>query len=136
MKSIAEVEIAVNKELVFGQLIHSPVVAWAFDMSRAQVEPIPVAVGGYAPFLKNETTANFQLLPASPAFFQVFYLVTSGRCLKNLSAEHRAEIKRSAGSFYLGLWTPEDTTDWREVALTCERDVFEDFVCDQTLSTI
>ena len=40
MKSIIEVETAVNKELKFGKLVHHPIVAWAFDMSRAQVDII------------------------------------------------------------------------------------------------
>ena len=61
MKSIAEVETAVNKELQFGKLIHSPIVAWAFNMSRAEVEPVPVAVGGSAKLLKNYT-GNFHLV--------------------------------------------------------------------------
>lgn len=129
MKRIAEVEMAVNKELQFGRLIHSPIVAWAFDMSRAQVEPIPVAVGARAKFLKNGGAADFQLVPANPGFFQMAYVAQLRReHYAKLTAEQRAEIKKTAGSFDLGVWTPEDTTDWREAALTCEEDIFEDLV--------
>jgi hypothetical protein len=125
MKSVTEVENAVNKELQFGRLIHSPIVAWALDVSRAMVEPVPVAVGGYAQFLKNGASANFQIVPANPGFFQMFYLADRANC-KKLSAEQRSEIRKNAGAFDLGVWTPEDTTDWREAALTCEGTIFED----------
>ena len=73
MKSILEVVTAVNKELRYGQLIHQPIVAWAFDMSRAQVQPEPVAVGGSARFLENRCGKNIQLVPANPGFFQMYY---------------------------------------------------------------
>jgi len=127
MKSIAEVEMAVNKELQFGKLIHSPIVAWAFDMSRAQVEPIPVAVGDRAKFLKNGDAADFQLVPANPGFFQMAYLAQLRKeHFAKLTAEQRAEIKKTAGTFELGVWTPEDTTDWREAALMCEERTFDD----------
>jgi hypothetical protein len=127
MRSIAEVETAVNKELQFGKLIHLPIVAWAFDRSRASVEPVPVAVGGFARFLKNGASADFQIVPANPGFFQMFYLVERIHC-KKLSAEQRAEIRKNAGAFELDVWTPEDTTDWREEALMFERDYFEDLM--------
>lgn len=126
MKSIAEVEGAVNKELQFGKLIHSPIVAWAFDMSRAQVEPVPVALGAHAKFLKNGGADDFHLVPANPGFFQMAYVAELRReHFERLTAELRAEIKQTAGTFELGVWTPEDTTDWREVALMCEEDIFE-----------
>lgn len=128
MKSITEVETAVNKELQFGKLIHSPIVAWAFDITRSQVEPVPVAVGGYARFLKNHL-ASFHLVPANPGFFQMFYLAELRReHYEKLTAEQRAEIKQTAGTFELGIWMPEDTTDWREEALMCEENTFENLI--------
>jgi hypothetical protein len=130
MRGILEIETAVNKELQFGELIHQPIIAWAFDMSRAMVEPVPVAVGGHAQFLKNGDSANFQIVPANPGFFQMSYLADRAQ-LKKLSAEQRSEIKKNAGAFDLGVWTPEDTTDWREAALECEGDIFEDLICDE-----
>jgi hypothetical protein len=130
MKSIAEVEMAVNKELQFGKLIHSPVVAWAFDMSRAQVEPVPVAVGGHARFLKNGGNDEFHLVPANPGFFQMAYVVDGLRRehFEKLTAEQRNEIKKNAGAFEIGIWTPEDTTDWREEALICEEINFDNLI--------
>jgi hypothetical protein len=47
---------------------------------------------------------------------------------EKLTAEQRAEIKQTAGTFELGIWTPEDTTDWREEALMCEESAFENLV--------
>ena len=47
---------------------------------------------------------------------------------KKLTVEQRTEIKRTAGTFELGIWTPEDTTDWREEALMCEEDNFENLI--------
>jgi hypothetical protein len=121
MKSIAEVETAVNKELQFGRLIHSPVVAWAFDMSRARVGPVPVAVGGHARFLQNGGESDSHLIPANPGFFQMTYVAQLRReHFAKLTAEQRAEIRQTAGAFELGIWGPEDTTDWREAALMCE----------------
>ena len=129
MNSIAEVKIAVNKELQFGKLIHSPIVAWAFDMSRAQVEPVPVAVGARAKFLKNDDADDFRLVPANPGFFQMAYVAELRReHFEKLTAEQRAEIKQTAGIFELGVWTPEDTTDWREEALMCEESAFENLI--------
>jgi hypothetical protein len=129
MKSIAEVETAVNKELQFGKLIHSPVVAWAFDLSCSRVAPVPVAVGGYAQFLKNSAPASFHLVPANPGFFQMAYMAELRReHFEKLTAEQRAEIKQTAGVFELGVWTPEDTTDWREEALMCEESTFENLM--------
>jgi len=129
MKSIAEVETAVNKELQFGKLIHSPIVAWAFDMSRAEVAPVPVAVGAGTKFLKNYNTGDFHLIPANPGFFQMAYMTEFRKeHFEKLTAEQRAEIKKTAGIFELGIWTPEDTTDWREEGLTCEEDIFEDLI--------
>jgi len=124
MKSIAEVEEAVNKELQFGRLTHSPVVAWAFDLSRAQVEPVPVAVGTYAKFLNN-SAAEFHLVPANPGFFQMAYVAQLRReHFDKLTAEHRAEVKKKAGIYELFIWTPEDTTNWREEALMFEESTF------------
>jgi hypothetical protein len=129
MKSIAEVEAAVNKELQFGELIHLPVVAWAFDMSRAQVGPVPVGVGGCARFLQNGSESDFHLVPANPGFFQMAYVAHLRKVHFNkLTAEQRAEIRQTAGTFGLGVWGPEDTTDWREAALMCEENLFEDLV--------
>jgi hypothetical protein len=131
MKSIAEVETAVNKELQFGRLIHSPIVAWAFDMSRAEVELVPVAVGPRANFLKNYR-GEFHLIPANPGFYQMAYVTELRReHFKKLTAEQLAEIRQTAGTFALGIWTPEDITDWREAALSCEEDIF-----DELLATI
>lgn len=127
MKSILEVVTAVNKELRYGQLIHQPVIAWAFDMSRAQVQPEPVAVGGPARFLENGASAAFQLVPANPGFFQMYYVIRRlPQLLERLTAEQRAEIRQTAGSYYLGLWRPEDSDDWREAALRYEQDIFEE----------
>ena len=131
MKSIAEVEEAVNKELQFGRLTHSPVVAWAFDMSRAQVEPVPVAVGTYAKFLNNGSADEFHLVPANPGFFQMAYVAQLRRAhFDKLTAEQRSEVKKKAGIFELGVWTPEDTTDWREEALMFEESTFDDLMPD------
>ena len=129
MKSIAESETAVNKELQFGRLIHSSVVAWAFDMSRAKVEPVPVAVGPRAKFLKNGGADEFHLVPANPGFFQMAYVAELRReHFEKLTSEQRAEIKETSGVFELGVWTPEDTTDWREAALIQEEGLFEDLL--------
>lgn len=129
MKSILEVQTAVNKELRHGQLVHQPIVAWAFDMSRARPQPEPVAVGGYARFLENRD--GIQLIPANPGFFQMYYLIQrSNDLLERLSAEMRAEIRRTAGSFYVGLWCPEDSTDWLGTTLSWERDLFEGLLPD------
>jgi hypothetical protein len=129
MKGIAEVEMAVNKELQFGRLIHSPVVAWAFDMSRAQVGPVPVGVGDRARFLQNGGESDFHLIPANPGFFQMAYVAQLRReHFSKLTAEQLALIKQTAGTFELGVWTPEDTTDWREAALMCEENHFEDLL--------
>ncbi|HTT19484.1 MAG TPA: hypothetical protein VMG82_11085 [Candidatus Sulfotelmatobacter sp.] len=118
---------AVNKELQFGKLIHSPIVAWAFNMSHVEVVPVPVAVGS-ARFLKNYT-GNFHLVPANPGFFQMAYMAELRKeHFDKLTKEQRDEIKKTAGIFELGIWTPEDITDWREEALTCEEDLFEDLI--------
>ena len=124
MKSISEVEEAVNKELQFGRLTHSPVVAWAFDLSRAQVDPIPVAAGTYAHFLRNDA-AEFHFVPANPGFFQMAYVVQLRKeQLAKLHADQQAEIRQKAGIYELFIWTPEDTTDWREEALMFEENNF------------
>lgn len=130
MKRISEVESAVNKELHFGKLIHLPIVAWAFDMSRAGVEPIPVAVGAYAKFLKNYSlSASFTLVPANLGFFQMYYAAQLRReHFQKLTPEQRAEITQTAGGFELGIWTPEDSTDWLEEALRFEENFFEELV--------
>src|SRR5215472_2344872 len=128
MKSIAEIETAVNQELQFGRLIHSPIVAWAFDMSRAEVEPVLVAVGPRAKFLKNGGADEFHLVPANPGFFQMAYVAELRReHFKKFTAEQRAEIKQMAGTIELGIWMPEDTTDWREEAFLCEEELFDEF---------
>jgi len=94
--------------------LHRTRVAWAFDKSRAMVQPEPVTVGGSAPFLKNGASADFQIVPANPGFFQMFYLADRcGAIFKKLSAEQQIEIRKDAGAFYLNIWIPEDTTDWR-----------------------
>jgi hypothetical protein len=127
MKSIAEVEESVNKELKYGKLIHSPIVAWAFDMSRARVGPDPVATGPHAHFLKNDDGTNFHLVPANPGFFMVSYVAELRReYFQKLTAEQRAELRKTGGSFELGVWGPEalDSPEaWRDAALMCEEDL-------------
>jgi len=129
MTNISGVTTAANKELKHGQLIYQPIVAWAFDMSRTQVQPDPVAIGGYAKFLENKASAALQLIPANPGFFQMTYLVDCSReLLQRLTPELRAEIKKTAGAFELGVWGPEDSTDWLALALECEHNIFEELV--------
>lgn len=127
MNSITEVESAINKELKFGKLIHSPVVAWGFDLSRASVSPEPIATGGHAPFLKNSATADWKIIQANPGFFHVSYELRRGD-FKSMTPELRAEIKKNAGAFFIGIWDSENTDDWKELALSCEKTILEEFV--------
>jgi hypothetical protein len=42
-------------------------------------------------------------------------------------------MRQTAGTFELGVWTPEDTTDWREEALMCEESNFENLITSRAL---
>lgn len=123
MSSITRNEPEVKKELKFGKLTRSPIVAWGFDTSTSKVRPSPIAVGPRARFLDvgNEsyrTRPRWRFIPATPGFYEVSYTVDPQH--RKLFDVPEAEMRRTAGTFYLGVETPDDGIDWLKVAHNCE----------------
>jgi hypothetical protein len=118
MSSITRNEPEVKKELKFGKLTRSPVVAWGFDTSTPKVSPRPIAVGPSARFLDvgNPYMARprWSFVPATPGFYEVSYTVDPQH--RKLFDVPEAEMSRTAGTFYLGTETPNDDVDWLKIA--------------------
>jgi hypothetical protein len=122
MSSITRNEPEVKKELKFGKLTRSPIVAWGFDTSTSKVSPSPIAVGPRARFLDvgsaYMTSPRWSFIPATPGFYEVSYTVDPQH--RKLFDVPEAEIIRAAGTFYLGTETPDDGIDWLKVACDWE----------------
>jgi hypothetical protein len=120
----------IETELRYGSLERYPIVAWAVDTNNSRLELEAMAVGDHAVYVNNRSDKQYTFIPATPGFYEMYYVVNPF-FLPKLSKGEAALHRKDLGT-YLGRETPCDVemgaNEWMTLAIGEEQQIFIDLI--------